>query len=207
MLALPDAITHKQAVYRPFLERLARLFAEMDSAWTAVAERHRFHCSGCADNCCLTLFFHHTLLEYLLLQQGFSGLDSAEREAVRSRAKAVVRDSTAADGGRIPAARRMCPLNTEGLCRLYAQRPMICRLHGIPHMLQRPDGKMIRGSGCVAFEDLPGAGPGHCLDRTPYYRRMAELEQRLQRAAGLERPLRLRVTVAEMVVSFPNPQP
>ena len=54
----------------PFFNQLQDIFAEMDCKYDAVAESYGFKCRGCEDNCCLTRFFHHTYLEYLLSADG-----------------------------------------------------------------------------------------------------------------------------------------
>jgi hypothetical protein len=90
----------------------------------------------------------------------------------------------------------MCPLNLEGRCIVYAHRPMICRMHGIPHELQRPDGRRIRGPGCEAFA-CSRHDPDDFLDRTPFYRDMAALEGELRRTIRFR--AKIRMTVAQMV--------
>ena len=63
----------------PFIERLKTLYADMDAAYQAAADHYGFHCDGCLDNCCLTRFYHHTHLEYLILRQGFLSLPREAR--------------------------------------------------------------------------------------------------------------------------------
>ena len=80
--------------YLPLLKRLETLFGEMNRAYTAVAGQYGFQCNGCADNCCLTRFHHHTLLEYLYLVEGLRTLESDARHAMYEKALTV----SAADG-------------------------------------------------------------------------------------------------------------
>jgi hypothetical protein len=64
----------------PLLDRVGGPFyADMDRAYAEVADRYGFHCNGCADSCCLTRFYHHTLLEYLYLAEWVRGLASDRR--------------------------------------------------------------------------------------------------------------------------------
>ena len=101
------------------------------------------------------------------------------------------------DPGELP----MCPLNFDGRCILYAYRPMICRLHGIPHEFTRPDQRTLYGPGCEAFTKKY-AQKGHIkFDRTPFYLAMAELEKDFKLKAGLTR--KLKMTIAQMIISLP----
>lgn len=184
---------------RAYLLELDELFAQMDRAYRQVADRYGFVCSGCADNCCLTLFYHHTVLEYLFLKTGYQGLAAAEQAALHRRAGQVLAVYDGAGGGR-QTVREMCPLNRDGRCRLYRYRPMICRLHGIPHQLVKPGQAPAVGPGCAAFEKRHGRQAAVRFDRTPFYIRLADLERRLRGTIGLGR--KLKMTVAEMITSY-----
>jgi hypothetical protein len=76
---------------------------------------------------------------------------------------------------------------------------MICRLHGIPHRLVRPDGTVLAGDGCAAFHARCGPATRR-LDRTPFYRQMADLEKELRAETGF--PARVKLTVAEMIAAM-----
>lgn len=169
----------------------------MDAAYHRIADAHGFHCSGCEENCCLTLFFHHTLAEYLYLTKGFHALDQALREEISRRAARVNAqvDAAVAAG---ETSRVMCPLNFDGRCVLYDYRPMICRLHGIAHEFWHPSGKRVSGPGCAAFEGHRGPAD-QLLDRTPFYRDMAALEGRVREKTGIRD--RFRMTVAQMIAT------
>ncbi len=177
---------------------LDQLFRRMDRAYHETAGRAGFVCGGCDDNCCLTRFYHHTLAEYLFLQAGLGQMPTDRRAEVRRRAEAAVeRLSQVPPGGEPP--RVMCPVNIDGRCSLYAWRPMICRLHGIPHLLQRPDGLRQAGPGCNEFYDQCIDSPEPRLDRTPSYVAMAALEQKLRR--HFDFASRIKMTIAEMIVN------
>jgi hypothetical protein len=87
--------------YLPLLSRLEILFDEMDRAYAQVSDRYGFQCNGCSDNCCLTRFYHHTLLEYLYLVEGMRSLEPDRRRSIR---KAALVANTRMDEGR-PAGR------------------------------------------------------------------------------------------------------
>ena len=184
------------------IRQLATLYAEMDRGYTATAAPYAFVCRGCEDNCCLTRFHHHTLVEAAGLYKGFRALSEEQRCNVVGRAQAYC-EALRADAPHTPAFRHLCPLNQDGRCLLYAQRPMICRLHGIRHTLRHPRQGLTTGAGCHVFEASCRGSEGPRLDRTPLYAAMAGLEKALRQASGWEQPLRL--TVAEMIVGFAAP--
>jgi Fe-S-cluster containining protein len=184
---------------RPFLDELRDIFEKMDQSYRETALRYGFECRGCEKSCCSTKFYHHTFLEFFCLREGFLTLTESERSRV------------AASAGSISAAeakpkefhettRVMCPLNENGRCRLYAHRPMICRLHGIPHILHHPVKGMITGPGCHRFEATCEGENALKLDRTPFYASLADLEKRLRRTLNLSG--KIRMTVADMVARF-----
>ncbi|CAB5129044.1 hypothetical protein D3OALGA1CA_3110 [Olavius algarvensis associated proteobacterium Delta 3] len=185
---------------RPFLSELEPLFDAMDREYERVAGRYGFTCTGCADNCCQTRFYHHTLLEFTYLSKGFRSLSETERGQITARAGEVVKQSEAADAWG-DTIRLWCPLNDAGKCVLYPYRPMICRLHGIPHELRRPAQPPRVGPGCDDFHGQCGQGAYIRFDRTPFYARMAALERQLRQAVGCSD--RLKLTVAEMILQFP----
>ena len=187
-----------------FFDRMASIYGEMDRAYDEVAGRYGFSCTGCVDNCCLTRFYHHTAIEYAYLLRDFMDLPRDRRSETMERALAYSREMKrvlAVNG----SFSRMCPLNENGLCLLYASRPMICRLHGIPHELAPPGRPKTYGAGCGAFEVQCGKGVYHPFDRTPFYAAMADLERRFKEAAGISR--KVKMTVAEMLSSVSEHTP
>jgi len=97
------------------------------------------------------------------------------------------------------AFRHMCPLNDAGLCVLYDYRPMICRLHGIPHELSPPGQAKTFGAGCDAFEAQCGHIAYRPFDRTPFYTGLAGLERRFREQTGAAG--KFKMTVAGMLIS------
>lgn len=198
----PESFLATRHRYLPLMNRLKTLFDEMDRAYQAAADRYGFRCNGCEDNCCLTRFHHHTLVEYLYLVDGVRALDPVLLRAVLSRAVTVFTRTAEADQ-RGESVRIMCPLNQEGRCVAYAHRPMICRLHGIPHELHRPGGTVLRQPGCDSFFDQcrhSGTTMYIQFDRTPFYRQMALLEKELRRLTGYGDKIKL--TIAQMLVTL-----
>jgi len=184
--------------YISFFNDLKSMYARMDRMYDEVAGAYGFHCSGCSDNCCLTRFFHHTLIEFLYLRKGFSALDGHVQEEIRTRAVAVNEKVVQAENsGNVP--RVMCPLNWDGRCVLYQYRPMICRLHGIPHEFTHPVKNKILGQGCHEFEAQCGHEQYLVFNRTPVYQEMARLEQCVRGVAGITE--KFKKTVAQMLVS------
>ncbi|MFP4030261.1 MAG: YkgJ family cysteine cluster protein [Desulfococcaceae bacterium] len=190
---MTQTIPPDDAALPPLLDRLRSLFAEMDRAWDRSADAAGFTCEGCADNCCRARFYHHTWAEFMLLREAFRALPPEEKAAALRKAEAVSRTQEAGD-------RVMCPLNVEGRCRVYAGRPMICRLHGIPSAFRRPDGTAVHSPGCEDYHRRVPESAAVPMDRTRHYRALARLEGELKSALG--RRDRIRMTVAEMVVAF-----
>ncbi len=191
--------TIEQNAYAGFLDRLASLYSAMDKKYQDVATYYGFQCSGCPNNCCFTRFFHHTLLEYLYVKEGYDTLGHKMQTEILGKALAVCRETEMADEKEMPV-RMMCPLNFDGLCILYSRRPMICRLHGIPHKLHRPGQSVVSGSGCEVFMEQRNQNASLKLNRTPFYLEMAVLEKALRDKVGLRQSLKF--TVAQMIVSF-----
>jgi hypothetical protein len=186
-------------VYAAFIERLKQIYAAMDTAYQQAADHYGFTCDGCKDNCCLTRFYHHTMIEYIYMREGLNTLTQKKQNEVKSRALTVVDQTTRADGSRA-VVRLMCPLNFDQLCILYSYRPMICRLHGIPHEHQKPGQNPVYGPGCETFDRRCGHKGYLKFDRTPFYRQVAMLEQEVKRAMGFGG--KIRMSVAEMILSI-----
>jgi hypothetical protein len=185
--------------YTPYLAELKTIYAGMDKQYREAASYYDFNCAGCKDNCCFTHFYHHTLLEYLYVLEGFNGLDREKKIEIKSRASTVCRKNIEACKKGI-TVRLMCPLNADGLCALYSFRPMICRLHGIPHEFEMPDGSRICRPGCEAFSRQCAGKNYFKFDRTPFYKDVAGLEKELRRTAGMTQ--KIKMTIAQMITGF-----
>lgn len=188
----------RQAVWR----KLAALYGRMDEAYAATAKRLGLSCMGCPTNCCYSYFQHHTYVEWAYLWEGMRVLSEVRRERYLQRAREwVTQARITLDKGKRPHL--MCPLNDDGLCGVYDYRLMICRLHGVPNEMIRPDGQRIAFPGCYKAQELTAAGADSTpLDRTPLYRDLAGLEQALlgQKIRTLPR---VALTLAEMLILGP----
>jgi Fe-S-cluster containining protein len=182
----------------PIMIELEQLLTRMDQAYRQTAGAAGFECRGCLQNCCRTLFFHHTLTELLYLKAGLAGLSAEVHNRILERAAGAVDRMRGTEQAQQPSIVTMCPLNEQDRCMLYAHRPMICRLHGLPHRLQRPDGKILSGPGCDDFYRQCGSASSAALDRTPHYTAMAGLEKALRQKWDFG--ARIKMTVARMVV-------
>jgi len=174
--------------------KISTLYQAMDKAWYDIASQYDFHCSGCEDNCCRSLFFHHTLVEKTYLLHGFDQLSQDIKKKSIARAKTYC-SKTFHQSGSLTSLKLMCPLNWDGMCILYKYRPMICRLHGLPHELHKPGNLVLKGPGCEA--GLFDSKKYIAFDRTPFYKEMAEIEMEFRR--NTPKNGRIKETVAQML--------
>ncbi len=187
-------------------DELAELYRLMEEAYDEVAQQLGHGCEGCPDNCCDSFFTHHTYIEWAYLWHGLAALDDGRRRDIIAAAaacrqhyrKAVQRDER---------PRVMCPLNRGGRCELYQYRLMVCRTHGVPATMTRPDGKVFHFPGCFRCQELVASRQVQSpaipiMERTALLHRLALLEKRfVQQARG--RLPRLKMTIADMIVSGP----
>jgi Fe-S-cluster containining protein len=135
----PEAIDRHLTNYRALVARVDELCRRIESAFAKELACRR----GC-DGCCR----HLTLLpvEAYALARALAELPAAEAEAIRARARAA-----AADGP--------CPLLAGGECLLYAARPLICRSHGLPLLIEGEQGRRIDfcPENFRGIAELPGA--------------------------------------------------
>lgn len=185
---------------------LAALYREMETRYAEVAGAINLSCAGCPDNCCDSYFLHYTYAEWAYLWEGLRQLEADRLGRIIERAKDYLEESRAllARGER---PQLMCPLNDEGLCSLYAHRLMICRLHGIPATLTRPDGQTLHFPGCFRCQEIVGGKfegeeTAPRMDRSRLLAAMAALESEL---LGGRRHLypKVKRTIAEMIAGGP----
>jgi hypothetical protein len=74
---------------------------------------------------------------------------------------------------------------------------MICRLHGLPHELNRPEYQPVKSPGCHAglFSDKPYIK----FDRTPFYIKMAQIEADYRKEIKMRG--KIKESVAQMLIS------
>lgn len=168
----------------------------MDDAWNRIAALYQFKCTGCEDNCCQSLFFHHTHIEKEYLLYAFDRLESDKKNNILKKAEEYCRKTFPANGD-IRSLKIICPLNENGQCILYPYRPMICRLHGLPHEIRRPGFNPLMGKGCEAGRfDGKDYIP---FDRTPFYQNMAQLEADYRLKS--KKVDKIKETVAQILIS------
>lgn len=197
----------KEILLPPELSReISEIYQAMQEDYEKVAEDITLSCLDCPDNCCDSYFQHHTYSEWAYLWEGLRNLDGETLGRITERAKKYVRKSTEvlATGQR---PQLMCSLNEDGLCALYQHRMLVCRMHGIPATLTRPDGQSMRFPGCFRCQEIVSnkyeqETDAPAMDRTLLFRRLAVLESRLM---GERRHLypRVKKTIADMIVQGP----
>ena len=194
-LVLPDNL----------IERLEEIYQKLQDEYDRVARDLRFSCNGCPDNCCDSYFLHHTYLEWAFLWIGFRRLEAHRQEAILDRARAwLTQCEKALAIGTRPQV--MCPLNSNGMCMLYEHRLLVCRTHGVPAKMTRPDGRELQFPGCFRCQEIVveeyRAQQVPYVARTPLLHALAALENQL---LGGERFLfpKVKMTIAEMLVKGP----
>jgi Fe-S-cluster containining protein len=197
MMRPPENKVFSSTLITERLVQIKDIYDRMDRAYAAAAAHYGFHCEGCRENCCQTRFHHHTVIEYLYLMEGVRQLTEVQQEAAVQKAKQVVRETRMAEDAHQPV-RIMCPLNENELCLVYPWRPMICRLHGLPHELCGPGG-VAKGVGCLRFDAQTQGKPYYRFDRTPIYKEMALLERDIRQATGVSK--KIKMTIAEMLTA------
>jgi hypothetical protein len=185
---------------------IGEIYESMAADYDTVAQAVTLTCRGCPDNCCDSYFLHYTYSEWAYLWEGIRALDDARIDRIMQRARDYVTQSRLliAQGER---PQIMCPLNEKGLCSLYEHRLMICRTHGVPATLTRPDHQLLRFPGCFRCQEIvreryTAETDAPAMDRTILYQRLAQLESRL---LGNRRDLypKFKMTIAEMIVNGP----
>ena len=190
----------------PLLHRLGRIYGEMETEYNRVAVQLEFSCEGCPDNCCDSYFEHHTYAEWSYLWLGFRQLPAEEQQEILQRAEAYQRACEAALA-REERPQVMCPLNRKGRCILYPYRLMVCRTHGVPATMTRPDGRRLNFPGCFRCQELVKVRYQNeegvpRMERTPLLRQLAMLENDLMEGRRHLYP-KIRLTIAQMLLQGP----
>jgi hypothetical protein len=84
---------------------------------------------------------------------------------------------------------------------------MICRMHGVPNVLVRPDGRRVEFPGCYRCQELTTALEADgaavpVVDRTPLYKDLVALEMQFV-GKNLRQLPKVDHTIAEMIVLGP----
>jgi len=195
-LVLPDHLA----------ERIARLYAQMEEDYNKVARALGFSCAGCPDNCCDSYFQHHTYAEWAYLWRGLRMLNDEKREKIRQWAMDFREKCRQAESqGERPQV--MCPLNEDGLCSLYSHRLLVCRTHGVPARMRRPDGQILRFPGCFRCQDLVDEREKTGLktpsvERTSLLSELVKVEEELLEYRRQLYP-KVKMTIADMILEGP----
>jgi Fe-S-cluster containining protein len=189
------------------LRELEDIYEKLQQEYARVAATLEFSCSGCPDNCCDSYFLHHTYVEWGYLWLGIKRLDPLRQQTLIARAKtSLTRYAEEMAAGRRPQV--MCPLNEDGLCVVYEHRLLVCRTHGVPATMTRPDGQTLHFPGCFRCQDIARSlddQPPY-VARTPLLTRLALLENELLHNKRHLLP-RVKMTIAEMLVKGPPTLP
>lgn len=188
---------------------LENIYEKLQQEYEKVAGVLNFSCSGCPDNCCDSYFLHHTYAEWAHLWLGIRQLEPKRQQTLITRAKSYLEqcERELAKGQR---PQIMCPLNEEGLCALYEHRLLVCRTHGVPANMTRPDGQTLRFPGCFRCQDIVDSRPEQeqapHVERTMLLTKLALLENELLENKRHLMP-KVKITIAEMLVKGPPTLP
>jgi Fe-S-cluster containining protein len=153
------------AQYQQLLQRLDQWFADTSARHPGVIPC-RAGCTACCHGP-----FDISVADVQLLREGLAQLPPAAREQVRRRGETLLarmrelepewrapHDVRALDEERFDRltealAEEPCPLLDEaGACRVYAHRPLVCRLIGLPMMTA--EGELLE-NGCPIQDEFP----------------------------------------------------
>ena len=189
--------------------QLEKIYDQLQNLYEAVAKDLDFSCTGCPDNCCDSYFLHHTYVEWAYLWYGFSQLEPSRQQEIQKRARAYLLECERMEArGERPQV--MCPLIENGRCGLYQYRMLVCRTHGVPAKMIRPDGQTLHFPGCFRCQEVVEKldSPSLCpsVDRTPLLKQLVLLENELLDGKRHLYP-KVRLTIAEMLIKGPPALP
>ena len=86
---------------------------------------------------------------------------------------------------------------------VYKHRLMVCRTHGVPATITRPDGKQLHFPGCFRCQEVQVDNDGsQVMERTAMLRQLAMMENELLQNRRHLYP-KVKLTIAEMLVKGP----
>ena len=182
----------------PYFDRLAPAYKEIDTEYDKVAKHYgSFSCESCEENCCVTVFYHYTLIENLYFIEGFEALPENKRKESIKKAEDYVKELADHPFGETELT-IMCPVNFDGQCIVYENRPLICRIHGLPGVLHSPRKGEQKWEGCSRFTSMHGDSITREIDRTAFYSSVAFIERDLREEMVFTQ--KVKKTIAEMIV-------
>lgn len=184
--------------------RLQAIYQKMEDDYDEVAQVVGLQCTDCPDNCCDSYFLHHTYAEWAYLWLGLRMLPESLLDRLRDQARQyLAKSAEVLARGERPQI--MCPLNENGRCLVYAHRLMVCRTHGVPAKMRRPDGRVMTFPGCFRCQEIVAGRQDEVLpvvDRTPMLRQLVLVEKNLLESQQ-QLFTKVKMTIAEMVVAGP----
>lgn len=199
----------KKLTPKAAFRKLAAIYDKMVDQYGQAADAIGLTCEGCTDNCCLSFFQHHTYVEWAYLWDGLNALPADRLEAIKAKAQEYVdQGQIALSQGKRPHI--MCPLNIDekqGICGLYKHRLMICRMHGVPNLLIKPNGQQVQFPGCYRCQELTDeyekdGKVAPVVNRTTLYKDLVMLEMQFV-GKNLRNLPKVDHTIAEMIVLGP----
>ncbi len=191
-------------------QELEEIYDLLQKEYERAAAELDFSCTGCDDNCCDSYFRHHTYIEWCYFREGLEELSDERREEVTMRAEKYLTACKEAEAaGRRPQI--PCPLLECGRCSLYKHRLLVCRTHGVPAVIVRPDSKRLQFPGCFRCQErveqvrtkaASASASTPFVNRTPFLIRLAKLEDELLQGKRTLLP-KVKLTIAEMIVQKP----
>ena len=176
---IPDSLVARLDNYRDLVSRVDEMCRRIEESL-----RPEITCIRGCDGCCrhLSLF----PVEAVALAAALRELPPAEVDRIRARARGALPDGS-------------CPLLEQHCCLLYPARPLICRTHGLPLMVNRNGERQVdycplnfRG---LSF--LPGSAVIN-LDRLN--ETLVAVNLLFALPSGLTSPLPERFTIAEALL-------
>lgn len=163
------------------MDEYLQILSKVDAWYRAVKEAHpeKVPCTkGCRD-CCIGLF-DVSLADRDLLRAGLAAADPAVRKDIEARASALMarlRELSPGLGDTLDGwspddiddlcdevGDVECPvLGKDGECRLYAHRPLTCRMSGVP--VVNLEGRPVFPEGCAKCMLKPAEAPRLDCDR------------------------------------------
>ncbi|HID71029.1 MAG TPA: hypothetical protein EYP35_11415 [Desulfobacterales bacterium] len=191
---------------KELIGEIGRIYKEMESGYDEVARALKFSCDGCPDNCCDSYFLHHTYTEWAYLWEGVRELAEEKQLELIERARQYILECAQAEA-RDERPQIMCPLNEQGRCLLYTHRLMVCRTHGVPASMRRPDGQTLNFPGCFRCQKIVKKKFVHDsqaphVERTPLLQRLVAVERELM-GEKIHLYPRVKLTIAQMLVKGP----
>jgi hypothetical protein len=68
------------------IERMEKIYADLEASYDRVAHALDFSCSGCDDNCCDSYFLHYTYIEWSYLWLGIQELPEVQQQRLVEKA-------------------------------------------------------------------------------------------------------------------------